>query len=73
MLCRKQHAEIGLVASKIMILILKIKNALAQRKSLKTKNWKHYFMKAQAKLTESLWIDHTIVSKHLKALEINQK
>ena len=28
MLCRKQHAEIGLEASKIMILMLKIKKML---------------------------------------------
>ena len=33
----KQHAEISLDASRIMILISKIENALAHRKSLKTK------------------------------------
>ncbi|XP_020295170.1 uncharacterized protein LOC109860481 [Pseudomyrmex gracilis] len=49
MLCRKQHAEIGLDASKIIILMLKIKNALAHRKSLKTKNWRHYFTKTHVR------------------------
>ena len=32
-------------ASKIMVLMLKIKNTLAHQKSLKMKNWRHYFMK----------------------------
>ena len=35
------NVEIGLKASKIMILMLKMKNALTPPKSLKTKNWKH--------------------------------
>lgn len=43
MFCNKQHAEIGLHVSKIMIFILKIRNALANRNRLKTKNWSHYF------------------------------
>ena len=48
--CQKQYAEIGLDASKIIILMLKIKNALVYWKSLKMKNWRHYFM-SDASLT----------------------
>ena len=43
------HAEISLDASKVMVLLLKIKNALAHRKSLKMKNWRHYFMKTHVR------------------------
>ena len=49
MLCRKQHAEIGLGASKKMILKLKIMNALVHRKSLRTKNWRQYLMKTHVR------------------------
>ena len=45
----KVDFQIGLDASKIMILTLKINNTLAHLKSLKTKNWKHYFMKTHAR------------------------
>lgn len=50
MLCWKQHAEISLDASKIMILMLKIMNALVHQKSLKMKTWRrHYFMKTHVR------------------------
>ena len=42
----KKHLEIG---SKIIIFMLKIKNALAHQKSLKMKNRRHYFMKTYIK------------------------
>ena len=45
MLFRIRHAETGFYASKIMILNLRIKNVLAHRKNLKTKNWRKYSMK----------------------------
>ena len=60
-----------------MIFMLKIKNALAHRKSLKTKNWRHYLMKTEkklkAELTESLGVDDTMVLRRFKALGIIQK
>ena len=59
-----------------MILILKIKNALAHRKSFQVKNWGHYFVdscQAQAELAESLGVNPTTVSKRLKALKRIQK
>lgn len=49
MLCRKQHAEIALIVSKITISLMKKKNGLAFRKRLKTKNSRHYFMKTLAR------------------------
>ena len=42
MLCHKQHTEIDLDDSKILILMLKIKNTLAHRKSFKMKNWRQH-------------------------------
>lgn len=71
MLGRKEHVEIGLDASKIMIVMLKLKYILAHRKSLK--NWRHYWHQAQAELAESLRVEHTTVSKRLKALGMIQK
>ena len=61
MLCRKQHAKISLDASKIMILILKIKNADKDS------------CQATDGLAESLGVDHTIGSRHFKALGMIQK
>ena len=74
-LCWIQHTEIGLDASKIMILMFKLKGTLVHWKSLKTKNWRHYFMKTQvpAKLAESLEVDHWTVLKCLKLLEMIRK
>ena len=46
MLCRIWHAETGFVASKIMILNLRIKDVLVHRQNLKTKNERKYSMKA---------------------------
>ena len=40
-LCQIRHAETGFDASKIMIFNLRIKNAVAHRKNLKTKNGGH--------------------------------
>ncbi|GBO26683.1 hypothetical protein AVEN_220001-1 [Araneus ventricosus] len=65
-LCRKQHAEIDLDASEIMILMLKIKNslvALLHEDSCQT----------LVELSESLAVDHTTISKRLKALRMIQK
>lgn len=70
-LCRKQQGEIGLDASKIMTLMLKIK---VFQKIEKTKNWCIYFMKTHVKLAvfaESLRVDHAI-SKRLIVLGIIQ-
>ena len=41
-----RHTETAFDASKIMILNLRIKNVLAHRKNLKTKNWRKYSMKS---------------------------
>ena len=65
MLCWKQHAEIGLDISKIMILMLK-------KKKFKDKELEALVHKdscqAQTEFAESFRVDHTTVSKCLKAL-----
>ncbi|GBN73017.1 hypothetical protein AVEN_208235-1 [Araneus ventricosus] len=66
MLYRKQDAEIALDASKISILMLKIHKALealVHEDSCET----------LAELAESLGVDHTTVSKRLKAIGIIKK
>jgi len=75
MLYRKQHREIGLDAPKIMILMSKIKNALAHRKNLKTalETLLHEdSYQTLAELAESLKVDHT-TSNCLKVLGMTQK
>ncbi|GBM50676.1 hypothetical protein AVEN_234733-1 [Araneus ventricosus] len=70
MLCREQHAEIGLDASKIMILMLKIKrNAPEELEALLHEN----SCQTLAEFAESLGVDHTTVLKRLKALGMIQK
>ena len=75
--CTRQHAEIGLDTSKIMILILKIKNGLVHRKKFEDEVLEILLYEdscqAQAELTESFWVDRTKVSKRLKALGIITK
>ena len=77
MLCRKQHAEFGLDTSKVIILMLKIKNTLAHRKKFKDEELEALLhedsCQLQAELPESLEVGHTTVSKHLKALGMVQK
>ena len=51
---RKKNADIVLDASKIKIMTLKIKNALAHKKNLKMKNWRHYFMKTHVRFQLNL-------------------
>ena len=69
MLCQKQYAEIGLEAFKIMILMLKIKNAPKKFEDKELEAILHEdSYEAQAELAESLGVDHTTVSKCLKAL-----
>ena len=70
---QKEHTEIVLDASKIMILMLKKKNILPHGKGLSTKNWRCYFMTMSGELAKSLGVDHTIVSKCSKALGMIQK
>ena len=74
--CWKQHAEIGLNTSKIMIFILKIKNVWRIKK-FKDKELEALFdensCQSQVELTESLEVDDTTVSKCLKALGMIQK
>ena len=75
--CGKQYAEIGLKASKIIILMLKIKNALAQRKRFEDEKLEALLQEdscqALSEFEESLGVDHTTVSKRLKAFGIIQK
>ena len=77
MLCQKQHAEFSLDASKIMILMLKIKNALAHQKKFEDKELEALLhedsCQVQAELAESLALDHITVSKCFKALRMIQK
>ena len=77
MLLRKQHAEIGLEASKITILMLKIKNAQAHRKKFDDEELEALLHKdscqVQAELAESFGVDQTEVSKSFKALGMIQK
>ncbi len=61
-----RHAVIGFDASKILLLIFKIKNALAHRKTLKTKSWRHYLMKTHVRR----WLTS---QTHLKALGMIQE
>ncbi|GBM27423.1 Mariner Mos1 transposase [Araneus ventricosus] len=70
MFCRKQHAEIGLEASKITVLLLKIKrNAPKELEALIHEN----SCQTLTDPAESLGVDHTTVSKLLKALGMIQK
>jgi len=71
MLCRKQHTDIALDAPKIMILMSKIKNVLAHWKVWRRKIGLSHEDSCQtlAKFVESLGVNHTIISKHLKVLE----
>ncbi|GBO17248.1 hypothetical protein AVEN_198073-1 [Araneus ventricosus] len=69
MLCRKQHAEFDLDASKIMILMLKIKrNAAEELEALLHED----SCQTLAELAESLGVDHTTVSKRLKEVGMIQ-
>ena len=59
-----------------MFLILKIKNALAHRKSFQAKNWGHYFVdscQAQAELAESLGVNPTTISKRFESIKNDSK
>jgi len=75
MLCRKQHAEISIDASKIMILMSKIKNALAQKFEDEELEALLHEGSCQtlAELAESLEVDHTTFSKRLKVLEMQSR
>ena len=76
MVCQKQHAETGFNTSKILILNLRIKNALVYQKSLIIKDWKNCRQDPSQKLTElgkSSQVDEPKVPKHLRALGMIQK
>ena len=56
---------------KKMILMSKVKNTLAHRKSSKIRNWRHDFRKTHVRRKLNLQ-NHTTISKRLKALRVFQ-